>query len=82
MGKGEQADTRCSNSRTKHSDAVWISSKEANVLADPPQCLDLVQEPIVSFCSLVTCAEETWNTDTIKNTSVALITNENIDFVK
>lgn len=62
MGEGEQADAGSPDTRTKHSDAVGISTKKANVLADPPQSLDLVQEPIVSFSSLVTRTEEACNT--------------------
>lgn len=60
MGEGEQADTRGSNPRTEHSDAVGVSTEEADVLADPPQGLDLVQESVVPFGSLVTGAEESW----------------------
>ena len=36
VGKGEQADARSSDPRTKHSDAIGVSSEEADVLTDPP----------------------------------------------
>ena len=62
MGEGEQADAGSSDPRTEHGDAVGVSSEEADVLADPPQRLDLVQEPVVPFSSLVTSTEEAWNT--------------------
>lgn len=61
VGEGEQADAGGSDPRTEHSDAVGVSSEEADVLANPPQSLDLVQEPVVPFSSLVTSAEEAYN---------------------
>lgn len=62
MGEGEQADAGGSDPRTEHSDAVGVSSEEADVLADPPQSLDLVQEAVVSFSGLVARTEEACNT--------------------
>lgn len=64
VGEGEQADAGSSNPRTEHSDAVGVSSEEADVLADPPQSLDLVQEPVVPFSSLVARTEEACNAHT------------------
>lgn len=60
--QGQKADTRCSDPRTEHSDAVGISTEEADVLADPSQSLDLIQEAIVSFSCLIPGAEEPCNT--------------------
>lgn len=61
VGQCEQANAGGSNPRSKDSDATRVSSKIANVLADPTQGLDLVQESIISFSCLVTCTEEPWN---------------------
>lgn len=61
VGEGEQADARRSDARTEHRDSVGVSTEEADVLADPPQSLDLVQEPVVAFSGLVACAEEACN---------------------
>lgn len=73
VGEGEQADTGSSDPRTEHSDAVGVSSEEADVLADPPQSLDLVQEPVVPFSSLVTRTEEacsTYRNYEVKNSQI------------
>lgn len=63
VGKREQADAWSTNPRTKHSDPVRVSPKEPNVFTDPPQSLDLVQQSIIPFSSLVASAKESCNTN-------------------
>lgn len=58
MRQGEQADAGSPNARPEDGDAQRVASKEGDVLADPAQSLDLVQEPIVAFGSLVAGAQE------------------------
>ena len=62
MGQGEQANAGGTDARSKHGDALRIAPKVADVLADPAQALDLVQQPIVPLGGLVTCAQEAWKT--------------------
>lgn len=59
VGKDQQVDTGGPCTRPKDSDAFRVTSKVGNVFTEPAQGLDLVQEPIVAFCSLVTSAEKT-----------------------
>lgn len=59
MWQGEEADTRCTNAWAKDSNTARISSKEGDILTHPAEGLDLVKEPIVSFGSLITSAQET-----------------------
>lgn len=40
-------------------DPLGVSAKVADVLVEPAQGLDLVQEAVVSLCRLITGAEET-----------------------
>lgn len=58
VGQREEADARGSDPRAEHRDAVGVSAEEADVLADPPQRLDLIQQTVVALGSLVTRAEE------------------------
>lgn len=59
VGEDQQVDTGGPCTRPKDSDAFRVTSKVGNVFTEPAQGLDLVQEPIVAFCSLVTSAEKT-----------------------
>lgn len=58
MGQGEQAHTGGASSRPEHSDPVWVPAESCNVLLHPPKGLDLIQQAIIPFCRLVTCAEK------------------------
>lgn len=62
VGESQQADAGGTDSRSKNRDATRVSSKVTNVLTDPTESLNLVQEPIVSFCCLITSTEEAWST--------------------
>ena len=62
MGQGEQANAGGTDARSKHGDALRIAPKVADVLADPAQALDLVQQPIIPLGGLVTCAQKAWKT--------------------
>lgn len=59
VGEDQQVDTGGPCSRPKDSDALWITPKVGNVFTKPTQGLDLVQKPIVAFCSLIPGAEKT-----------------------
>lgn len=41
-------------------DPLRVPTKVADVLVEPAQCLNLVQEAIVPFSRLITSAEEAW----------------------
>lgn len=58
MGQGEQAHTGGAGSRTEHGDPVWVPAESCNVLLHPPKGLDLIQQAIIPFRRLVTCAEK------------------------
>lgn len=58
VGEGEQADAGGTDAGTEDGDAQRIAAEEGNVLTDPTQRLDLVQQPIVALGSLVPCAQE------------------------
>lgn len=59
VGENQQVDTGGPRARPKDGDTFRVTSKVGNVFTEPAQGLDLVQEPIVAFCSLITSAEET-----------------------
>lgn len=61
VGQGQKAHTRGTDSWSKNSDAVGITTEIANVLTYPAQSLDLIQNAIIPFSSLVSCAEEACN---------------------
>lgn len=56
----EEVDAGGPGSGAKDGDPLGISAKVANVLVEPAQGLDLVQEAIVPLCRLITGTEETW----------------------
>ena len=56
--QGEQADTGGSGPGSKHGDPARVSSECCDVLLHPAQRLDLIQQAVVPFRRLVTCAEE------------------------
>lgn len=58
VGQCEQAHARGPDPGAEDRDAVGVPAEEADVLADPPQCLDLIQKAVVALGSLVACAEE------------------------
>lgn len=60
VGQGEQAHAGGTDARAEHGDALRIAPEVADVLADPAQGLDLVQQAIVALGGLVTCAQEAW----------------------
>lgn len=60
VGQGEQAHARGADARAEHGDALRIAPEVANVLADPAQGLDLVQEAVIALGCLVTRAQEAW----------------------
>lgn len=60
MGQGEQVDAGCPSPGPKHGDPQGVSSEVGDVLAGPPQSLDLVQEAVVALGGLVPCAQEPW----------------------
>lgn len=71
VGQSEEADAGSPDPGAKHRDTVGVSTEEADVLADPPQCLDLIQQTIVALGSLVASAEEACRrTQTNKTDSV------------
>lgn len=60
MGEDQKVDTGGPCPGPKDGDALGVTPKVSNVFTEPAQGLDLVQEPIVAFCSLVPSAEKTW----------------------
>lgn len=58
--QGEQADAGGSGPRSKHSDPAGVSSEGCDVLLHPAQSLDLIQQAVVPFCRLVTCAKKSY----------------------
>lgn len=58
VGEDQQVDTGGPRTRPKDGDAFRVTAKVGNVFTEPAQGLDLVQEPVVAFCSLVTSAEK------------------------
>lgn len=71
MGQCEQTDTGGADPRSKNRDAPRVSSKVTDVLTDPAQSLNLIQEPVVSFRCLVPGAEEAWSFKTQNRASTA-----------
>lgn len=57
--QGEQADAGGPGPGSEHRDPVGVSAKGRDVLLHPAESLDLVQQAVVPFGCLVTCAEET-----------------------
>lgn len=48
------------SSRAEDGDPLWVSAEMADVLIEPTQGLDLVQQAIVSLSGLITSTEEAW----------------------
>ncbi len=69
VGQSQQTDTRGTDSRSKHCDAARVSAKVTDVLTDPTERLDLIEEAIVPFRCLVTSAEEAWKAQTDHRTA-------------
>lgn len=60
VGEDQKVDTGGPCPRPKDGDALGVAPKVGNVFTEPAQGLDLVQESIVAFCSLVSGTEKTW----------------------
>lgn len=60
VGQGEQAHAGGTDARAEHGHALRIAAEVADVLADPAQGLDLVQQAVVALGGLVSCAKEAW----------------------
>ncbi|TNN38910.1 hypothetical protein EYF80_050921 [Liparis tanakae] len=58
VGQRQQADAGRPDAGAERRDAVGVSSEEADVLADPPQRRDLVQQAVVPLGGLVPGAQE------------------------
>lgn len=58
VGEDEEADAGGASAGAKDGDALGVTPKVPHILVEPPQCLDLVQEPVVALCCLVPCAQE------------------------
>lgn len=65
VGEDQQVNTGGSCPRPKDGDALRVTPKVGNVFTEPAQGLDLVQEPVVAFCSLIPSAEKTEHPKTI-----------------
>lgn len=57
--KNEEIDTGCPSSRAEDGDPLWVSAKVADVLVEPTQGLNLVQQTVVSLSGLITGTEKT-----------------------
>lgn len=55
----EEVDAGGPGPRAEDGDPLWISAEVADVLVQPAQRLDLVQQAVVSFGGLIAGAEET-----------------------
>ena len=60
MREDKEVDAGRPSSRAKDGDPLWVSTEVADVLVEPTQRLDLVQQPIVSLSRLITGTEEAW----------------------
>ncbi len=60
MGQDEKVDARGSSPRAKYGDSLWVSSEVSNVLVEPSQSLNLVQQPIIPLCRLISSAQKTY----------------------
>lgn len=58
VGQSEQADAGSTDSGSEDRDATRVPSKVTDVLTDPTESLNLIQEPIISFSCLITGTEE------------------------
>lgn len=59
MGQDEKVDARGSGPGSKYGDSLWVSSKVADVLIEPAQSLNLVQQPIIPLSELISSAQKT-----------------------
>lgn len=58
MGEDEEVDTGGPGPRAEDGDPLGIPAEVADVLVEPAQCLDLVQQAVVPFGGLIAGAEE------------------------
>lgn len=60
MRQCQEADAGGADAGAEDGDAQGVAPKEGDVLTDPAQGLDLVQQPIVALGSLVPGAQKSW----------------------
>ena len=58
VGEDEEADAGGAGAGAEDGDALGVTPEVPHVLVEPPQRLDLVQEPVVALGRLVPCAQE------------------------
>lgn len=60
----EEVDAGGPGPRAEDGDPLGVSAKVADVLVEPAQGLDLVQEAVVPLCRLIAGAQEAWTRET------------------
>lgn len=58
VGEDEEVDAGRPSSGAEDRDPLWVSAKVTDVLIEPTQGLDLVQEAVVPLSGLIPSAEE------------------------
>ena len=58
MRQGQEADTGGARARAEDGDSLGVPTEGPDVLLDPAQGLDLVQEPVVAFGRLIAGAQK------------------------
>ena len=58
MRQGQEADAGGSRARAEDGDSLGVPTEGPDVLLDPAQGLDLVQEPVVAFGRLIAGAQK------------------------
>lgn len=56
----EQVDAGCSSAGAEDGDPLRVSTEVPNILVEPTQGLNLVQQSIVTLSRLISSAEEAW----------------------
>lgn len=56
----EEVDAGRPSSGAEDGDPLWVSAEVANVLIEPTQGLNLVQQAVVPLSGLITGTEEAW----------------------
>lgn len=60
MREDEEVDAGRPSSGTEDGDSIRVAAKVADVLVEPAQRLNLVQQAVVPLGGLITCAEKAW----------------------
>lgn len=60
MWEDEEVDAGSPSPGAEDGDPLWVSAEVADVLVEPAQGLNLVQQPIVPLSRLITGTEEAW----------------------